>query len=76
MKFIDGSDPSTLGQARAEKIDLHVARSDDEDIVNPDRAGPPLSVDPTLGHTSSQTRGKFAVDSPLEGTGFELTVPP
>jgi hypothetical protein len=48
LKSVDGSNPSTLGQTRSEKIDLHVVGTDHEDILNADQAGPPLSVDPTL----------------------------
>ena len=47
-KFVDGSDPSALGQPRPEKIDLHVVGAGDKNVVDPNREGPPLSVGPAL----------------------------
>lgn len=48
LALIDRADPSTLRRARPEKIDLHIVRADHEDVVDSDRADPPLSVGSAL----------------------------
>ena len=41
---IDGPNPSALGKAFDQKVDLSIVRTDDEDILNADRSASALAI--------------------------------